>query len=144
MTWLKLLLNPLPETRRKLELVRRLLVEGVPLYAAIRQTKLGWKNYYKYAPLIYEDPRLLIPIKKGFLRDYKLHGLPVEHLRLAFNEVSKHVTEKLIERSLALGKSLEVMKDPGKSWLRLCEALQKKWIHEIWLDFTRDWTIFTP
>jgi hypothetical protein len=141
MGWLKFLLNPSPETYRKLELVRGLVAEGAPLHVAIRQTKLGWKNYYKYAPLVYEDHRLLIPLPKTFLRDYKRHGLPVEQLRLAFNEPSKHLAEKLIQRSLALGKSLYVMRDPGKAWLKLAKALQVKWIHEIWLDSVRSWSI---
>jgi hypothetical protein len=82
-----------------------------------------------------------VPLPKGFLRDYRRHGCPVEQLRLAFNELSKRIAERLIERSLALGKSLDVMRNPGKSWLELCRALQIKWIHEIWLDFIRDWTI---
>jgi len=50
-----LLLNPSPETVRKIGLVRKLLKDGKPLYRAIREAKLGWKNYYKYAPLIYDD-----------------------------------------------------------------------------------------
>lgn len=138
---LKLLLNPSPETKRKLELVRKLLSEGAPLYVAMKRARLGWKNYYKYAPLIYDAPTMLIPLPKEFLRGYRLHGVPVEQLRLAFNEASKHVAERLLERSLALGKSLYAMRNPGKSWLELSEALQKKWIYEVWLDFTRNWMI---
>jgi len=141
MRWFNLILRPMPETCRKIALARKLLREGAPVHVAVRQAGLGWKNYYKYAPLIYEDPEILIPLPRGFLRDYWRHGVPVEQLRLAFNEAAKHVAQRLVRRLVARGRNLEALRNPGKVWLGLSRDLQIKWIHEIWLDFVRDWTI---
>jgi hypothetical protein len=96
-----LLLNPSPETVRKIGLVKKLLKDGKPLYRAIREAKLGWKNYYKYAPLIYDDPNIPIPIPKTILRDYKYRGIDVEGIRVVLDGVAKHVATKLIRDVLA-------------------------------------------
>jgi len=71
----KSILNPSPKTARKICLVKRLLKEGEPLYKAVRKAGLGWKNYYKYAPLIYDDPEILIPLPKTALREYKYRSI---------------------------------------------------------------------
>jgi hypothetical protein len=141
MGWFNLILRTLPETRREIALVQELLREGAPIREALKRAGLGWKNYYKYAPLIYDDPEILIPLRKRFLGDYWCKGVPVEQLRLAFNEVAKHVAEMLVRREVARGSNPEALRNPGKLWLSLSRGLQKKWIREIWLDFLRDWTI---
>ena len=33
---------------------------------------LRWRNYYKYAPIIYMDPELPVPLSKRFFRDYSI------------------------------------------------------------------------
>jgi ACT domain-containing protein len=55
-------LNLSVKVTREIILVRRLLKEGKPLYKAIRKARLGWKNYYKYVPLAYDDPEILVPL----------------------------------------------------------------------------------
>ena len=53
---------------------------------------LGWKNYYKYAPIIYMDPELLIPLPKGFIGNYGILGIDLDQLRVALNDVAKYAT----------------------------------------------------
>jgi hypothetical protein len=40
------------------------------LRESIRRVRLGWKNYYKYAPLVYLDPGIPIPVPKRHLNYY--------------------------------------------------------------------------
>lgn len=134
-----LLLNPSPETVRKIGLVKKLLKDGKPLYRAIRETKLGWKNYYKYAPLIYGDPDIPVPIPKTTLRDYRCRGIDVEGIRVVLDCVAKHEATKLIKDVLAGSRGREEVqqkfkRNPGRHWLQLCRDLQMKWIHELWLS----------
>jgi len=96
-----LLLNPSPETVRKIGLVKKLLKDGKPLYRAIREAKLGWKNYYKYAPLIYDDPDIPVPLPKIILRDYRYRGIDFEGIRVVLDCVAKHVATKFIRDVLA-------------------------------------------
>jgi len=132
--WLKYILKPKPETLEKLLLVRGLLKSGLPAYKAVKKAKLGWKNYYKYAPFIYDDPEILVSLPKGFLGDYAYRGFAVDELRMVLDEVAKHEAEKLIRRVLRRGEPEEAKENPGKAWLQLCKDLQIKWIHELWLS----------
>lgn len=47
---------------------------------AIKAVKLGWKNYYKYAPVIYMDPGVVVPVPKTFLRDHMVMELSADSL----------------------------------------------------------------
>jgi hypothetical protein len=133
------LLNPSPETVRKIGLVKKLLKDGKPLHRAIREAKLGWKNYYKYAPLIYDDPDIPVPLLKTTLRDYRCRGIDVEGVRIVLDCVAKHIATKLIRDVLAGRRGKEdvrqkLKRNPGRHWLQLCKYLQMKWIHELWLS----------
>jgi hypothetical protein len=134
--FLKLVLNPSPKVAREIGLVKRLLKEGEPLYKAVRKAGLGWKNYYKYAPLIYDDPEILVPLPKTFLKEYKYRNIDVEGIRIVLDNVAKHATAKLI-RDILVGRRgkeetrQKIKKNPGKHWLQLCKDLQLKWIHEL-------------
>jgi len=121
-----LLLNPSPETVRKIGLVKKLLKDGKLLYRAIREAKLGWKNYYKYAPLIYDDPNIPIPIPKTVLRDYRYWGIDVESVRVVLDCVAKHEATKLIRDVLAgrrvrkFGRSLKgTLEDADSSYVKI-------------------------
>jgi len=134
-----LLLNPSPETVRKIGLVKKLLKDGKLLYRAIREAKLGWKNYYKYAPLIYDDPNIPIPIPKTVLRDYRYRGIDVESVRVVLDCVAKYEVMKLIRDVLAGRRGREevrqeLKRNPGRRWLQLCKDLQMRWMHELWLS----------
>ena len=133
--FLKSALNPSDRVIRKIVLVKRLLKKGIPLYKAIRKAGLGWKNYYKYAPLIYDDPEILVPLPKTILKDYK-YRIDVESIRIVLDGVAKLVAAKLV-RDVLSGKRgkeelwREVKENPGKHWLRLCKDLQLVWMHEL-------------
>jgi len=105
---------------------------------AIREAKLGWKNYYKYAPLIYGDPDIPVPIPKMALRDYRYGGIDVEVLRKVLDCVAKHEVMKLMRDILAGRRGEEVRRklkrNPGRHWLQLCRDLQMTWMHELWLS----------
>jgi hypothetical protein len=126
-----LLLNPSPETVRKIGLVKKLLMSGKPLYIAVREAKLGWKSYYKYAPLIYDDPDILVPLPKTTLRDYRYRGIDVEGVRMVLDCVAKHEATRLIRDILAGRRGREevrqkVKRNPRRHWLQLCKDLQIK------------------
>jgi hypothetical protein len=130
MEFFNLLLNPSPETVRKIGLVKKLLKDGKPLYRAIREAKLGWKNYYKYAPLIYGDLDIPVPIPKTVLRDYRCRGID-EVLRMVLDCVAKHEATRLIRDILAgrMGREevrQKLKRNPGRPWLQLCRDLQMK------------------
>jgi len=133
--FLKSALNPSDRVVRKIILVKRLLKKGMPLYKAIRKAGLGWKNYYKYAPLIYDDPEILVPLPKTILKDYK-YRIDVESIRIVLDGVAKLVAAKLV-RDVLSGKRekkelwRKVKENPGKHWLRLCRDLQLVWMHEL-------------
>jgi hypothetical protein len=124
-------LSPSMETLLKIMELQELLRKGVSLRRAVEAVGMGWKNYYKYAPVIYSDPELLIPLPKMFLRDHAVTGLGlefVEQLRLALNEVAKHaawvrVRELLIRGAIKRGEL-------GRTWLETAQELAKRWIHE--------------
>lgn len=98
---LESILRPKPKTLEKLLLVRRLLKSGLPAYKAVRKAKLGWKNYYKYAPLIYSDSEIPILLPKGFIRDYEYRGMAVEERSIVvLDVVAKHETTNIIRRTL--------------------------------------------
>jgi hypothetical protein len=133
--FLKSALNPSDRVIRKIVLVKRLLKKGMPLYKAIRKAGLGWKNYYKYAPLIYDDPEILVPLPKTILKDYK-YRIDVESIRIVLDGVAKLAAAKLI-RDILSGKRgkkelwWNVKENPGKHWLRLCRDLQLVWMREL-------------
>ncbi len=133
--FLKLILNPSNETRKKILLVRGLLKKGIPLHLAIKRAKLGWKNYYKYAPLIYDDPDILAPLPKTLLRDYRMR-LDVDHIRIILDGIAKLKATEVIRRILTSEKEVreKVKRNPGRHWLQICKDLQIKWIHELWLS----------
>jgi hypothetical protein len=120
-------------------LVKRLLKDGKPLYKAIREAKLGWKNYYKYAPLIYDDPEIHVPIPKTILKDYRYRGMGDENMRKVLDIVAKYAAAEMIMNVLVKKNEKERIpeeckKNPGKEWLKVCRALQMKWMHELWLQ----------
>jgi hypothetical protein len=131
------ILRPMPETLKKISVVRKLLREGVPIYKAVREAKLGWKNFYKYAPLIYDDPEIFVPLPKGFIRECEYRGMNVEDLRIVLDCVAKYEASEIIGRALARGKPLEVRRKPGEHWLRVCKELEMNWIHELLLSTLR-------
>jgi hypothetical protein len=124
-------LSPSVETLLKIIELQEMLRRGVSPRRAVEAVGMGWKSYYKYAPIIYSDPELLIPLPKTFLRDHAVTGLGlefVEQLRLALNEVAKHAAwvraRELLIRG-AIGRS-----ELGKRWLKTAQELAKRWIHE--------------
>ena len=101
--FLKLVLNPSARVAEEIGLVKRLLKEGGPLYKAVRKAGLGWKNYCKYAPLVYDDPEILVPLPKTILKEYKYRNIDVEGIRIVLDIVAKHATAKLI-RDILVGR----------------------------------------
>jgi ACT domain-containing protein len=97
----KLVLNPSPEVARKVSLVKRLLKESKPLYKAIREAGLGWKNYYKYAPLIYDDPEILVPLPKIILKEYIYRQIDVKSIRAVLDCVTKHACSQVHKEYLS-------------------------------------------
>ena len=85
-------LNPEPETLLKiLELQELLKKGGFSVRRALRAVSLGWRNYYKYAPIICMDPELPIPLPKSFIMEHSILGINLDQLRIALNEVAKYV-----------------------------------------------------
>jgi hypothetical protein len=124
-------LSPSMETLLKIIELQEMLRKGVSLRRAVEAVGMGWKNYYKYAPVIYSDPELLIPLPKTFLRDCAVTGLGlgfVEQLRLALNEVAKHAAWVRVREMLARGAIKR--SGLGKAWLETAQELAKRWIHE--------------
>ena len=125
-------IRPSAETVIKIMKVEELLKRGATLREAIRSAGLGWKSFYKYAPLIYlNDPDLLIPIPKSFLKQY-MHVLSYDTLtqaRVVLNEVAKYAALELTWKLYRKGK---VKPDEfGKKWYTLAQDLLKTWIHEL-------------
>ena len=71
-------LSPESETLLKILRLQELLKKGFSVRRALRAVGLGWRNYYEYAPVIYMDPELLIPIPKEFIRDYGILGIGLD------------------------------------------------------------------
>jgi hypothetical protein len=132
-TWERLFgVKPSAETIVKIVKVRELLKQGISLRKAIRGTSLGWKSFYKYASLIYlDEPDLLIPIPKGFLKQY-IHIVNFDTLtqiRVVLNEVVKYAA---LELTWKLYRKDRIKPDEfGKKWYELAQNLLKTWIHEL-------------
>jgi hypothetical protein len=132
-TWERLFgIRPSVETVIKIMKVEELLKRGATLREAIRSAGLGWKSFYKYALLMYlNDPDLLIPIPKHFLKQYT-HVLSYETLaqtRVVLNEVAEYAALELAGELYREGK---VKPDEfGKKWYTLAQDLLKTWIHEL-------------
>ena len=127
--------RPSPETLVKLWRLRELLVDGVPIRRAIRAIGLGWRSYYRYAPCLYlGDPKLPLPLPRGYLRQYtRVLSLDVlELLRSVLGELAKYVALDLASTDLLRGGVRSA--DFGREWLELARALLKVWIHEIAMD----------
>jgi hypothetical protein len=125
-------IRPSVETVIKIMKVEELLKRGATLREAIRSAGLGWKSFYKYSPLIYlNNPDLLIPIPKSFLKQY-MHVLSYDTLtqaRVVLNEVAKYAALELTWKLYRKGK---VKTDEfGKKWYTLAQDLLKTWIHEL-------------
>ena len=56
-------LSPESMALLKILMPRKLLKKGLSVRRALKIVGLGWKNYYKYVPVIYMDPELPISIK---------------------------------------------------------------------------------
>jgi hypothetical protein len=112
--------------------VKELLKRGTTLREAIRSVGLGWKSFYKYAPLIYlEDPDLLIPIPKRFLKEcMRVMGFDtLVQIRAVLNEIAKYAALELAWRLYRIGR---VKPDEfGKKWYKLAQDLLKAWIDEL-------------
>ena len=128
-------LRPGNDTIAKIVSPQELLARGLGVTEASRPLKrlegsgLGWKNYYRYAPLVYTGPRIPAPIEKSFTRDYT-GILDVEGLRTAVNEVAKHAAHRVMLERRAQRRD----GDYGKEWPQLCRDLIKTWIHEVAIE----------
>jgi hypothetical protein len=112
--------------------VKELLKRGATLREAIHSVGLGWKSFYKYAPLIYfDDPDLIIPIPKGFLKQY-IHIVNFDTLtqiRVVLNEVAKYAALELAWKLYRKGR---IKPDEfGKKWYTLAQDLLKAWMDEL-------------
>lgn len=139
-TWERLFgIRPSVETVIKIMKVKELLKRGATLKEAIRNVGLGWKSFYKYAPLTYLDnSNLLIFIPKQFLKQYT-HILGYNTLtqsRVVLNEVAKYVALELTWKLYRKGK---VRPDEfGKKWYTLAQDLLKAWINELATSLVED------
>jgi len=97
-------LSPEPETLLKIFRLQELLKKGFSVRRALRAVGLGWRNYYKYAPVIYVGPELPIPLPKGFIRDYSILGIDLDQLRMVLNEVAKYTILDIMGKQLLKGK----------------------------------------
>ncbi len=122
-------LSPELETLLKILRLQELLKRGLSVRKALKAVGLGWKNYYRYAPVIYMDPELFIPLPKGFIRDYSILKIDIDQLRIALNDVAKYVALDVVRKQLLRGKIRR--SEFGRKWLELTQNLLKAWIHEI-------------
>jgi hypothetical protein len=123
--------RPRLETLAKILRLQKLLREGLPLHKAIKAAGIGWKNYYKYAPAVYMDPGLPIPVPKTFLRDHMMLGVSretLEQLRIAVNEVAKHAAWQITRKRLMRGAIRR--SQLGKEWLETAKYLVMVWLDE--------------
>jgi len=137
-------LEPSRETILKIAELRRLIKEGLSVRESVRRVRLGWKNYYKYAPLIYMSSDLLIPIEKSFLRDYATHfgSELVNQVRTAVNTGA--VEDALEEARKALLEGRIKRKDLGRYWLKTSQELIKKRMHEVFVEIIQQTTYQFP
>ena len=139
--------RPSVETMIKIMKVKELLKRGATLREAIRSVGLGWKSFYKYAPLIYlEDPDLLIPIPKRFLKEYTrvMSFDTLVQIRAVLDEIAKYVALELTWRLYRIGR---VKPDEfGKKWYTLAQDLMKAWIYELatgLIEYIREYIRYT-
>jgi len=91
-------LSPELETLLKILKLQKLLKKGLSIRRALKSVDLGWRNYYKYAPIIYMDPELLILLSRGFIRDYGILGIDLDRLRMALDEVTKYTALDIVKK----------------------------------------------
>jgi len=114
-------LSPEPETLLKILRLQELLKKGFSVRKALKAIGLGWKNYYKCAPIIYMDPELPIPLPKGFIRDYSILGIDMDQLRVALNDVAKYVALDVVRKQLLRGRIRR--SEFRRKWLELTQNL---------------------
>jgi len=71
------------------------------LRKTVRIVKLCWKNYYKYVPLIYDDLKILVPLSRTVIKEYRYRRTGVEGVRVVLNDVAKRLVAKFIWDILA-------------------------------------------
>jgi hypothetical protein len=101
--------EPSRETLLKIATLQDLIRRGLSLRESIRRVRLGWKNYYKYAPLVYSDPEVLIPVSEKYLNYYTRPTIGITsellwQLRLVLNGVAWQGAWDIILPKLAEGK----------------------------------------
>ena len=122
-------LSPEPETLLKILRLQELLKKGFSVRRALKAVGLGWRNYYKYAPVIYMDPELLTPLPKGFIGDYSILGIDLDQLRIVLDGVAEYAALDIVRKQLLRGKIRR--SEFGRKWLELAQDLLRAWIHEI-------------
>ena len=75
-----------------------------PELETFKAVGLGWKNCYKYSPVIYMNSELPIPLPKRFIRDYSILGIDMGQLRVALNKVAKYAALDIAWKQLLRGK----------------------------------------
>ena len=118
-----------PETLLKILELQELLRKVFSVHKTFKAVSLGWRNYYKYAPIIYMDPKLLTPLPKGFIGDYNILGIDLDQLRIVPGGVAKYIALDIVSKQLPRGKIRR--SELGRKWLELAQDLLKAWIHEI-------------
>ncbi|MBC7107298.1 MAG: hypothetical protein H5T41_00655 [Methanomassiliicoccales archaeon] len=137
---LKSMLEPSEETQRKIAELKKLLGNGVPVYKAVAKVKLGWKNYYKYAPLIYDDISLEPMKPKKWVRSIEMRALKVEELEPIIEDLAKKYSASIVldilrqRRKVSKETAKQVFENPGREWIKICCDLEIKWMYEIWLS----------
>ena len=121
-------LSPEPETLLKILRLQELLKKGFSVRRALRAVGLGWRNCYKYAPVIYMDSELLTPLPKGFIGDYSILGIDLDQLRLALNEVAKYTALDIVRKQLVRGRIKRI--EFGRKWLEQAQDLLEAWVRE--------------
>lgn len=135
---LKSILRPSEETQRKIAELKKLLEDRIPVHKAVAMARLGWKNYYKYAPLIYDYISLEPARPKEKMRDIKMRALGTEELAPALEVPAKKISAKNIMDVMRGRKKVDkeeakpVFENPGREWLGICWELQIKWMYELW------------
>jgi len=78
--------------------------------------------------MIYMNPELLIPLPKGFIRDYSILGIDLNQLRVVLDGVAKYVALDMVKKHILKGKIKR--NEFGRKLLELAQDLLKVWIHE--------------
>jgi len=63
------------------------------------------------------DPELLIPLLKGFIRDYSILRIDLDQLRIVLNEVAKYAALDIVKKQL-LRAGIK-RSEFGRKWLEL-------------------------